>query len=213
MAKRTTNGPATRRDDDPLQSFLASMDRFVETISAQMLEAVATSDDRAVIESTAESFVAQTRKLTDYTRELVPTVTPMHQRELEPFLRVQDSNALVERSLKVSAAVLSGGGGGVTLGFLSWINEILFTLKKIIREIWSKFFGGVPDWLETILIIIDELANLLKSLFGSQFGHKMGDIADQASKEEINHLGEMRSLAQLRAARTSLRTADDEPRC
>jgi hypothetical protein len=212
LAKRTTNERADKGDSDPLSSFLASVDTFTETISTQILAVVGKGEDRLVIESTGESFVAQTRKLTNYIREVAPGIAPMQRRELEQFLRVQDGEALVDRALRVTAQTLSAGGGAVTMGFLSWLNEIMLTLKKIIQEILD-LLGIAPDWLSTIFVIIDELLNLLKTLLGGRVGLKMSEVADQASNEEGNWLREMKGLAELRATRKSRRAADDEGSC
>lgn len=209
MAKKTTNERPDKGDRDLLNSFLASVDTFTETISAQILAVAAKGEDRLVIESAGESFVAQTRKLTNYIREVAPGIAPLQRRELEQFLRVQDGEALVDRTLRVATQALSAGGGAVTMGFLSWLNEIMQTLKKIIQEILD-LFGIAPDWLSTIFVIIDELLNLLKTLLGGAAGLKMSEVADQASREERNFLGEMTKLAELRATRMSRRAADDE---
>jgi hypothetical protein len=209
LAKRKSNARPDKDNSDPLSSFLASVDRFTETISAQILAAAGEGEERLIIQSTGESFVAQTRRLTEYIREVAPGIGPVQRRELEQFLRVQDGEALVERALRITAQTLSAGSSGVTPGFLSWLNEIMLTLKKIVAEILA-LFGGMPDWLSTIFTIIDELLNLLKSLLGGLFGLKMSEVADQASKEEVNFLREMTALAELRAARTSRRPGDEE---
>ena len=104
----------------------------------------------------------------------------MQRRELDQFLRVQDGEALVDRAPRVTAETLKSGGGAVTMGFLSWINEVMLTLKKIVQEILD-LFGGMPEWLGTIFVIIDELLNLLKSLFGGRVGLRMSEVADQGS--------------------------------
>jgi hypothetical protein len=121
---------APRGNGDLLSSFLASVDRFTETISTQILAAVGQGDDRLIIQSTGESFVAQTRRLTDYAREMASGVPPMQSRELNQFLRIQDGDALVERALRVSAQTLAAGGNAVSAGFLGWLNEIVLTLKR-----------------------------------------------------------------------------------
>jgi hypothetical protein len=208
--KRKSNAPPSKGNGDPLSSFLASVDRFTETINTQAVAAAGKGEEQLVIQSTGESFVAQTRRLTDYIREVAPGIAPVQRRELDQFLRVQDGDALVERSLRVTAQTLSAGGGAVTMGFLSWLNEIMQTLKKIIRKIFDIFFGGIPKWLHAILEIIDELLNLLKTLLGGRFGLKMSEVADQASREEVNFLREMTALTELEAAQRSRRTADDE---
>jgi hypothetical protein len=213
MAKRNqrkTTAPHGRGNGDALSSFLASVDRFTETISGQAMAAAGDGEERLLIQSTGESFVAQTRRLTDYIREIAPGSAAVQGRELDQFLRIQDGDALVERALKVSAQTLSAGGGGVTMGFLSWLNEIMLTLKKILRKIFDLFFGGMPNWLDAILTIIDELLNLLKTLLGGRFGLKMSEVADQASREEVNFLREMTALADLEAAQRLRRSADDE---
>lgn len=214
MAKRTRGRtpppPAPKGNGDALSSFLASVDRFAETVSGQILVAVGEGSDRLVIQSTGESFIAQTRRVTDYLRETTPGMAPAQSRELGQFLRIQDGDALVERALKVTTQTLAAGGNAVTQGFLSWLNEIMLTLKKIIRKIFDLFFGGMPKWLDAILVIIDELLNLLKTLFGGQSGLKMSEVADQASREEVNFLREMTALAELEAAQRPNRASEDD---
>jgi hypothetical protein len=213
MAKRTqrrTQGPSGRSNADALSSFLASVDRFVETVSAQGLAAAPAGEQQLIIRSTGESLVAQTRKLTDFIRESAGGISAAQRRELDQFLRIQDGEAMVERALPVSGQVLSGGAGPVTLGFFSWLDENIHTLKKIIEEILILIFGDVPSWWEIISLIIDELINLLKTLLGGVFGLRMSEVADEGSRAEVNFLREMAAVAALRAARGSRRAADDE---
>jgi hypothetical protein len=209
MAKQNRNPRSEQSERDGLSCFLDSVDRFVQTISGQILEAVGPGEDRLVIESTGESFVAQTKKLTTYVRETAPGISPMQRRDLDQFLRVQDGEALVDRALKISEQTLSGGGSAVSKGFLSWINEIMHALKKIIRMIFD-LFGGMPKWLDTLFLIIDEFLNLLKSLFGERMGLNASEIADQASREEVNFIREMTALAELQAVRNRRRAGDEE---
>jgi len=208
-ARKRTYTPADRGNGDALSSFLASVDKFVETISAQALAAAGAGEQGLTIRSTGESLVAQTRKLTDYVREAATAISPAQRRELDQFLRVQDGDALVERALTASAQVLSGDAGPVTFGFFSWLDEIIFTLKKIVGEIVS-LFGPLPAWLEIIFLIIDELFNLLKTLLGGVLGLRMSEVADEGSRAEVNFLRERAALAALQAARKSGRVADEE---
>ena len=201
---------APRGNGDLLNEVLASADRFVETISAQAVAATGEGEHRLVIQSTGESVVAQMRKLTDYVRAAAEGIGPAQRRELDQFLRVQDGDALVDRALKVSAQMISGSVGPVTMGFFSWLNEHIQTIKKIILAILTLIFGHVPEWVNTILIIIDEIFNLLKSLLGGHLGLKMSEVADQASREEVNFLRELTALAELEAAQRLHRGGDDE---
>jgi len=196
-------------DSDLLRSFLASVDRFAEEFVAQVLGAVGNAEDRLVIESTGTSFIAQTRRLTDCMREVAGDIVPSRRRDLDMFLRVQDGPALVRRSLETSAKMLAPGGPKVTRGFLSWIDEIMHALKKIINAIWG-IFGTVPDWLNSIELLIDELVDLLLSLFGEKSGLPAAQLADEFSRSEVNFLHEMAALATLQAAGASHRTREDD---
>src|SRR5262249_10999788 len=170
-----------------------------------------TGDQQLIIRSTGESLVAQTRRLTDYVREVAAGTSPVQRRELDQFLRVQDGDALVERALAVSEQVLSGKAGPVTPAFFSWLNEPIHTLKQIILDIqWLIFHGHIPLWILINLLIIDELINLLKTLTGGVFGLRMSEVADEASRAEVNFLREITALAALRGAQFSRRTNDDE---
>lgn len=213
MAKRNKGkptAPSDRGDGNALKSFLASADRFVVTINAQAVAAAGDGEERLLIQSTGESVIAQMRKLTDYVREASATIEPDRHRDLDQFLRVQDGDAIVSRALRVSAQVLSNRAGAVTRGFFSWLDEHLKTIKKIIREILQLIFGDLPKWVDIVFSIIDELFNLLKSLLGGRLGLRMSEVADDASREEVNFLREMTALAGLRAAGVSGRHADEE---
>jgi len=213
MAKRITRkttAPSDRGGTDALTSFLASADKFVETISAQAVAATGEGEERLIIQSTGESVVAQMRKLTDYVRESAMGIGPAQRRELDQFLRVQDGDTIVSRALQVSKQVLSGSAGPVKMSFFSWLNENIQTIKKIILAIIKLIFGSVPDWVTSILVIIDEIFNLLKSLLGERFGLRRSDVANEASREEVNFLREMTALAEWQAVRASRRPADDE---
>jgi len=212
MSTKETKSPSHEKGNgDPLSAFLASVDRFTQGIVSQMVAVVGEGEEHLVIQATGESFVVQTKRLTDYIREVAPVIAPGQRHELNMFLRVQDGDALVNRALDVSRRVLAPGGGPVTLGFFDWIDEVMATLKKIILAIWDLIFHTKPpEWLLTILQIIDELLNLLKTLFAVRFGFRASQLADEFSRREVNFLHEMAALAELRAARMSGRIADDE---
>ncbi len=207
-ARRTSTAPPAKGRDDALETFLANTDRFTETISAQATAVAADDDQRLVIQSTAESFVAQTRKLTDFIRGSAVKLSVSQQQELAQFLSVQDGNAIIERSLRVSAQILSANRSSLRISFLSWLDEVVYTIKKIIMEILHLILREYPKWIDTILAIIDELLKLLKSLLGEVFGIRSSEVADEGSRGEINFLREITALAGLRAARTPRRLID-----
>jgi len=210
-AEEHKNPSPDRGGTDSLSSFLASVDKFTQGFAAHAIVVAGQGEEHLVIQATGQSFVAQTRRLTDYIREAAAQLAPVQRHELNMFLRVQDGEALVSRALEVSGKVLAPGAAPVTMGFLSWIDEVMYTLKKIIDEIWQLIFHtNPPDWIITIELIIDELLKFLKTLLGVRFGLRASQLADEFSRGEVNFLREMAALAALRAARAPRRSADDE---
>jgi hypothetical protein len=206
VAKRKRTAPAKNGGTDRLSTFLASVDRYVETFSAQAIAVASEGEARLVMQATGESLVAQTRKLTNYFRETAPRLAPAERDELEQFLQVQDAEAAVDRTLQVSAQILAPGGGPLTMNFLNLIDEIMQFIKKILL----KLFPDPPGWLQTILLIIDELLNLLKTQLGGLFGLRMSQVADELSRGEVNFLHELKALAELEAVSTKRRTNDED---
>jgi hypothetical protein len=206
MAKRRKGAAPANGSTDPLSSFLACMDKYVATISAQAAAVAPEGEQRLIIQATGESIVAQTLKLTNFCRTSAAGLAPAQRHELDQFLRVQDGEAAVERALQVSAKILAPGAPPASMGFLNFIDEILRFLKKILQEL----FPDLPQWILTILLIIEELMNLLKTLLGGLFGLRMSQVADELSRGEVNFLREMTALAELKAVKNKRRTADDE---
>jgi hypothetical protein len=190
------------------------VDQFAETISTQAKTAAPEGEQQITIQATGESFVAQTRKLTDYVRELAGRISPTQRHELDQFLRVQDGEALATRAMRASEKVISPGGGQVTMGFFDFLQEHMHALKKILRGIiqilFDLFDAPIPKWIDSLLLIIDEILDLLLSLVGGIFGHRISQVADDLSRREVNFLGELAALAALHAIRTARRPADDE---
>ena len=216
MAKRTTKASPPKDDSGALSSFLASVDRFTETISAQVAAVAPEGAKRLTIQATGESLVAQTRKLTDFVRESAARITPGQRRELDQGLRVQDAVAIVNRALILSEQVISTGSDAEPSapgepGFLGFLQEIFHLLKKILRWILELIFGApLPPFWDKLLELLDELFKLLLILLGWLFGRRVSEVADELSRAEVNFLHELTALARLQAVGASGRAAEDE---
>jgi hypothetical protein len=208
MAKRRKSAPANNGSTDRVSTFLASVDRYVETFSAQAIAVAPEGEPRLVMQATGESLVAQTRKLTNYFRQSATRHTPAQRHDLEQLLQVQDAEAAVDRVLQVSAKILSPGGGPVTMSFLDLIDEIMHWIKKLLGEFFE--FIHIPPWLWAIFVAIDELLNTLKTHLAALFGLRMSQVADELSRGEVNFLREMTALAELKAVHARRRTNDEE---
>jgi hypothetical protein len=203
--------PATPRRDNPLESLLASVDNFVGQISALSAEAAPKGESQVLIQSTGESLVGQTGKLTAFIRETADRLPGAQRIELDRFLRVQDGEALAGRGVEVTRGLLAGG----ILGKLvHWIAQHLQQLKKILKEILHFIFKLLnipyPDWLDRILEILDELLNLLLSLLAEVFGIDFGVVSRQLSNREVDFLHEMAAFEVMRSAQAGRRPSSSD---
>jgi len=80
------------------------------------------------------------------------------QREFDAIMRILDPEKLLETFARFINEISEAAGK-------MWI-KLLQEIKKLIRVLWELFFGKLPRWLETILLLIDELAkHAVESLF------------------------------------------------
>jgi hypothetical protein len=71
-------------------------------------------------------------------------------KEFEMIMRILDPIALLESFGKLIV--------GISEAVVKLLINLLHEIKKIIRVLWELIFGDLPKWLETILLLIDELA-------------------------------------------------------
>jgi hypothetical protein len=185
---------------DLLQSFLLSVENFVGQISAESIEAAAKGEQQVLIQATGESLVGQTSKLTAFIRDTAGRLSVPQRFELDKFLQVQDGEALANRGVAVAQQTLAQGVLGK---LLHWIAQHLKELKKILKAILQIIFDALhiplPDWIDAILLIIDEIADLILSLLGEVFGIDFRTTARELSEQEVNFQRERAAFESVRA--------------
>ncbi len=185
-----------------LESFLLSVENFVGQISAEAVQAAPQGEQQILIQSTGESLVGQTSKLTVFIRETAGRLSTAQRVELDKFLQVQDGEAYANRGVEVTKQLL---GKGVIGNLVHWIGQHLKELKKILRAILHFLFDLLhipyPDWLDSIIQIMDEFLDLLLSLLADVFGIEFRVAARHLSEQEVNFLREMAAFESVRAAR------------
>ena len=208
--KDQANEPS-RLDGNPLESLLQGVQEFMGQITGQAAKAAGESDQALLIASTGESLVAQTTKLTAFIRETANRLSPVQRVELNRFLQVQDGEAQAQRVIAVTQQVLAKGVLGK---LLHWISQHLKELKKILSEILHFIFDLLhipyPDWLDTILRILDELLDLVLSLLAEVFGLDFRLTARDLSEQEVNFLRETAAFESVRAARAGRKAQSQE---
>jgi hypothetical protein len=205
------SAPGRPTDGNSLESLLRGVQDFMVQITGQATKAAGESDQALLIASTGESLVGQTTKLSDFIRETANRLSPIQRGELNRFLQVQDGEAQTQRVIAVTQQVLARGILGK---LLHWISQHLKELKKVLSEILHFIFDLLhlpyPDWLDTILRIIDELLDLVLSLLSEVFGIDFRITARELSEQEVNFLHETAAFEAVRAARAGRRTQSQD---
>lgn len=199
-------------EGDLLEPFLLSIESFVGQISALAAKASPQGEHQVLIQSTGESLIGQTGKLSAFTRESATRLSAPQRVELNRFLRVQDGEAIAARGVQIAQQQLRDGIVGK---LIHWISQHLKELKKILKEILQIVFDLLhipwPNWLDKIMLIIDELLDLILSLLADVFGLDFGRTARELSLLERSYLGEQEALESMKAAREGRRSfAQDE---
>lgn len=203
---------ASRPDEgDLLESFLLGVESFVGQISGSAAKAAPQGEHQVLIRSTSESVIGQTIKLSAFTRETASRLSAPQRVELNRFLRVQDGEAIARRGVEVAQQQLKDGIVGK---LIHWISQHLKELKKIFKEVLQILFDllGIPwpEWLDKIMLIIDELWDLVLSLLADVFGIDFGRTARELSEQEVNFLREMAALESMRAAQAGRRSSTSD---
>ncbi len=151
-------------------------------------------------------------KLTGFIRETAGRLSDAQRNDLNQFLRVQDGEAFAARGVEVARQQLARGVVG---NLIDWISQHFKELKKILSEILHFLFDllhiSFPDWLDTIIRLLDEFLDLLLSLLADVFGIDFKVAARQLSEQEVNFLRETAAFEAVRAARSGRRVlATDE---
>lgn len=199
---------ATPGDADALNAFFNSTLSFVSNISKDMVRACGADPDADLIQANATIVQNQFQKLVDRALSGHAGANQGVKAAVAEFLSVADGVSLAGVGEKTARASIAKGlfGGG----FFSWISKHLTEIKKIFREIFRLIFHGVPEWLETILTLIDELWNMISELLGGVFGFSRREIARDISSGEVNSLNEIAATQRLRAASMELDASDDD---
>jgi hypothetical protein len=198
-------------EGDLLEPFLRGVENFVVQISELAAKASPEGEHQVLIQSTGESLVGQTAKLSAFARETATRLSAPQRLELDRFLRVQDGEAIAGRGVQIAQQQLKGGIVGK---LIHWLAQHFKEIKKILKEILQIIFDLLhipwPAWLDKIMLIIDELLDLILSLVGDVFGIDFGRTARELSEQEVNFLREMAALESMRAVRAGRKSSTQE---
>lgn len=204
MAERT----ATPGEGDALGVFFTAATSFVANVTKDMVTACGADPDGDLITANGSLVQNQLQKIFDKASSGYLGANQGIRAQVTEYLSVADGTALATIGERTARATLAKGvfGGG----FISWISKHLTEIKKIIREILGMIFPKLKDWLEPILILIDELWNMMAELLGGVFGLSRRELARDMSAGEVNSLNEIAATQRLRMASREMERSDDE---
>lgn len=165
------------------QSLLHEFLKELETIPTQLTDALLNNatdeDEKNIINSVAPALKVQFQEISNSINESSKKFTRQDISNTEQFLKTSAALSIT-KSFKMALPSI-----GSLFGKLG-LQEIIFAIKKIIRALFKK----MPDWLNTLLDIIDEIINML-------FGKDSAKTKNILSMAEQNFLKEITLVARL----------------
>jgi len=203
MAERANTG-----EGDPLAAFFAATLSFVSNVTQDMVKACGNDPDADLIRTNGALVQNHLEKLFARTSEVYAGANAATRATVSEYLAVSDGVFVAATGEKTARSSLAKGifGGG----FFSWISKYLTEIKKIIRFIVTLIFHRVPDWLEDLLVLIDEIWGMIAELLGGVFGFNRREIARDISSGEINSLNEIAAMQRLKAVSREMDGSDDD---
>ncbi|MDZ4376096.1 MAG: hypothetical protein U1C74_32345 [Phenylobacterium sp.] len=195
-------------EGDPLGAFFAATLSFVSNVTKDMVKACGSDPDADLIQTNGSLVQNHLQKLFSRTSEAYAGTNQATRAAVGEYLALADGVFVASTGEKTARSSLAKGifGGG----FFSWISKYLTEIKKIIRFIVRLIFGRVPDWLEELLVLIDQIWGMLAELLGGVFGFNRREIARDISSGEINSLNEIAAMQRLKAVSRELDRSDDD---
>jgi hypothetical protein len=178
------------------QSLLNDFLKELETIPSQLTDALLNNasdeDEKNIINSLSPTLKIQFQEISNSINESSKKFTRLDIANTEQFLK--NSAALsITKSFKLALPSI-----GSLFGKLG-LQEIIFAIKKIIRALFKK----MPDWLNILLDIIDEIINML-------FGKDSSKTKNMLSMAEQNFLKEITLVARLNKIDFSNEISEEE---
>lgn len=179
-----------------LQDFIDSLEQIPNDLLNAARKASTNEDEKAVISAFAPSFTNQFKELSAHLAEVSAGASPQKLADAEKLLKMS-SGVPMAQNLKLALPSI-----GSIFGKLG-IDGIIKEIKKIIKFLLEIFHINLPDWVDQLSIIIDEILNDI--LGGDSIKMKTA-----LSQSEQNYLAELTHHARLQKATRDLRVTNEE---
>jgi hypothetical protein len=156
MPEKIADKAANSGRDNPFLQFLTALEAVPKQITDAMIRQTTDEDHKSAVGAYGDALRRQVHGLSSYMREGWPRLSPQAQAEVSRVVTMSGSSALfsginsLSKSMNSPTAKIS-------------ISGIIQELKKLIKLLIS-LFGSIPQWLDTLLALIDEILNSLLSV-------------------------------------------------
>jgi hypothetical protein len=184
----------------PVKPLLSSFLENLETVPKELIEALlhvsCDEDEKNVIHAITPAFVNQFKELSNFISEQACKCSKQSAANVEQFLKISSAKMLLE-DLKIALPSI-----GSIVGKLG-IDGIIKEIKKVIKEILKLFGVSLPDWIDTLVNLIDEIIATI-------FGVTSAKLRITLSQIEQHYLAELTQLAKLQKATRALSTSEED---
>lgn len=206
--KNAPNSP----QEPTLEGVVTSFEDYLDEVTQAICQASPDGEARILAENTSSTLLSQMKKVHGYILESHEKLSSTQKDTFQTFLRVQDGLVMAQQGIETAKKVFKAGGFGKR--FLKWLSKWFEEIKKIIQAIVDficQIFGWTsPPWLPDLLVLLDEIINLLLSIFGESLGLDARALEKELSAMEVDYLNELAALQRLKQARRPRFLNDDE---
>ncbi|HYC99032.1 hypothetical protein [Brevundimonas sp.] len=173
---------------DAFSEFLKEAETFVASMLEDIAKAVGANDDAPLIASHGVALREQMARLVEATRGRYAGGNAASRRMADDFMKAQAGTTLARNARTTFRAGVAKGLFGD--GIFAWLESNLEEIKKIILAIWD-LFGDVPEWVNTLVQLIDEILKMILGLFGGILGRNRSKIMSDLSEQEVQFWNEI----------------------
>jgi len=173
-----------------LAQFLTGIEALPIEVTDALLKYARDEDERNVINMYTPALKNQFKELSSYISQQSTRASGRAMENVEQFLRISSPNLLMS-SVGIALPSIQSVVG--KLGIAGLFQEI----KKILRKVLGAFAIRLPEWLDVLLTLIDEVAHIL-------LGSESPKMRNALSEMEQNYLAELTQLAKLEKATREL---------
>lgn len=179
-----------------LAQFLTGIETLPIEVTDALLKYARDEDERNVINMYTPALKNQFKELSSYISQQSTRASGRAMENVEQFLKISSPNLLMS-SVGIALPSIQSIVGKLGIGGL--IQEI----KKILKKVLGLIGVRLPDWIDGLLTLIDEIINIL-------LGGESPKMRNALSEMEQNYLAELTQLSKLEKATRELNSDEND---